>query len=86
MADLRITHVSVLTEDGTILRDQTVDVTDGRFSKIAPASESSLKVKEPGKAAPQVLDGCGKLLMPGLADCHMHTGCLLYTSDAADEL
>ena len=74
MADLRITHVSVLTEDGTILKDQTVDVTDGRFSKIAPASESSLKVKEPGKAAPQVLDGCGKLLMPGLADCHMHTG------------
>ena len=55
MADLRITHVSVLTEDGTILRDQTVDVTDGRFSKIAPASESSLKVKEPGKAAPQAV-------------------------------
>ena len=27
MADLRITHVSVLTEDGTILKDQTVDVT-----------------------------------------------------------
>ena len=54
MADLRITHVSVLTEDGTILKDQTVDVTDGRFSKIAPASESSLKVKEPGKAAPPV--------------------------------
>lgn len=45
MVDLRITHVSVLTEDGTILKDQTVDVTDGRFSKIAPASESSLKVK-----------------------------------------
>ena len=45
-----ITHVSVLTEDGTILKDQTVDVTDGRFSKIAPASESSLKVKEPGKS------------------------------------
>ena len=43
MVDLRITHVSVLTEDGTILKDQTVDVTDGRFSKIAPASESTWK-------------------------------------------
>ena len=86
MADLRITHVSVLTEDGTILKDQTVDVTDGRFSKIAPASESSLKVKEPGKAAPQVLDGCGKLLMPGLADCHMHTGQQLLKGRVLDEL
>ena len=86
MVDLRITHVSVLTEDGTILKDQTVDVTDGRFSKIAPASESSLKVKEPGKAAPQVLDGRGKLLMPGLADCHMHTGQQLLKGRVLDEL
>ena len=33
MVDLRITHVSVLTEDGTILKDQTVDVTDGVFQR-----------------------------------------------------
>ena len=39
MADLRITHVSVLLEDGTILKDQNVDVTDGRFSGIAPAEK-----------------------------------------------
>ena len=41
MADLRITHVSVLLEDGTILKDQNVDVTGGRFSRIAPAGEDS---------------------------------------------
>ena len=33
MADLRITHVSVLLEDGTILKDQNVDVTGGHFSR-----------------------------------------------------
>ena len=36
MADLRITHVSVLLEDGTILKDQNVDVTGGHFSRIRP--------------------------------------------------
>ena len=41
MADLRITHVSVLLEDGTILKDQNVEVTGGRFSRIAPAGEDS---------------------------------------------
>ena len=41
MADLSITHVSVLLEDGTILKDQNVDVTGGHFSRIAPAGEDS---------------------------------------------
>lgn len=87
MADLRITHVSVLTEDGKILKDQTVEVTDGRFSRIAPADEES----ENGFGADadntaQVLDGRGKLLMPGLADCHMHTGQQLLKGRVLDEL
>ncbi len=86
MADLRITHVSVLTEDGRILKDQTVEVTEGRFSKIAPASENDSKLEKSGKNAEQVLDGRGKLLMPGLADCHMHTGQQLLKGRVLDEL
>ena len=89
MADLRITHVSVLLEDGTILKDQNVDVTGGHFSRIAPAGEDSsasaacaaaslatgTSVQNGADTVPdQTLDGRGKLLMPGLADCHMHTG------------
>ncbi len=86
MADLRITHVSVLTEDGRILKDQTVEVTEGRFSKIAPASENSPKLEKTGNHTEQVLDGRGKLLMPGLADCHMHTGQQLLKGRVLDEL
>ena len=119
MADLRITHVSVLLEDGTILKDQNVDVTDGRFSGIAPAekdfSESaacaaaSLATNENGSGQAgyspasssqasssqnlavsdtpaNLLNGRGKLLMPGLADCHMHTGQQLLKGRVLDEL
>lgn len=114
MADLRITHVSVLLEDGTILQDQNVDVTDGRFSRIAPADEVSSAAAacaaashatgtpaptcNPGtESSPRMgfrtefspvrtLDGRGKLLMPGLADCHMHTGQQLLKGRVLDEL
>lgn len=101
MADLRITHVSVLLEDGTILKDQNVDVTGGRFSRIAPAGEDSsastacaaaslatgTSVQNGADTVPdQTLDGRGKLLMPGLADCHMHTGQQLLKGRVLDEL
>ncbi len=101
MADLRITHVSVLLEDGTILKDQNVDVTGGRFSRIAPAVEDSsasaacaaaslatgTSVQNGADTVPdQTLDGRGKLLMPGLADCHMHTGQQLLKGRVLDEL
>lgn len=100
MADLRITHVSVLLEDGTILKDQNVDVTGGRFSRIAPAGEDSsasaacaaaslatgTSVQNGADTVPdQTLDGRGKLLMPGLADCHMHTGQQLLKGRVLDE-
>ena len=77
MSDLRINHVSVLSEDGKILKDQTVEITEGRFSRIAPADEKSENGFGTGAdkmSASQVLDGRGKLLMPGLVDCYMHTG------------
>ena len=86
MADLRITHVSVLMEDGKILKDQTVEVTEGRFSKIGPASENRSELEKTGNHTEQVLDGRGKLLMPGLADCHMHTGQQLLKGRVLDEL
>jgi len=32
-----------------------------------------------------VFDAAGAWMLPGLIDAHCHVGCLLYTSDAADE-
>lgn len=101
MADLRITHVSVLLEDGTILKDQNVDVTGGHFSRshrpgkiLLRAQLVPLPVWRPEHLSrtaqtlfpDQTLDGRGKLLMPGLADCHMHTGQQLLKGRVLDEL
>lgn len=51
---------------GTILDGQTVLVSDGKISKVAPAESLSL--------APEVtiVDGTGKFLVPGLMDMHTH--------------
>jgi hypothetical protein len=65
---LAIEHVTVLpmTADGSVLRDQTVTLRDGRIVGI----ESS--------AGAQVckgirrIDGHGRYLMPGLTDSHVH--------------
>ena len=62
-----ITNVNVIpmTRD-TLLRGQTVLVTDGRIARIGPARS----VNVPAGAAR--VDGTGRYLMPGLADMHAH--------------
>lgn len=61
------THVSVLTmQSDQLLADHTVVVEGDRITRVAPSA--SLKLSD----TTRVIDGRGKVLMPGLADMHTH--------------
>jgi imidazolonepropionase-like amidohydrolase len=61
------THVKVFDADGlAFLSDRTVVVDKGKILAEGP----SISVKVPAGAT--VIDGNGKMLLPGLWDCHMH--------------
>lgn len=63
------TRVKLFDSEGKrFLDDQTVVVEKNKIVSVGPASS----VKAPAGA--QVIDGRGKMLLPGLWDCHMHTG------------
>lgn len=82
MRDLLITDISVLTPQGEVEPHRTVEVEHGVFQKIrACRGEEEGAVK-----AVRRLDGRGKLLMPPLADCHMHTGQQLLKGRVLDAL
>ncbi|HEX2202627.1 MAG TPA: amidohydrolase family protein, partial [Longimicrobium sp.] len=70
-----VTHVTVvpMTGAGTVLRDATVLVRDGRIAAVGPAA----RVRVPAGA--RRIDGRGKFLVPGLADMHTH----LFSDDSA---
>lgn len=55
-----------MTEDGLVLRDQTVIVENGRIASVGPRVEQTL----PDGA--REIDGEGRTLIPGLADMHVH--------------
>jgi imidazolonepropionase-like amidohydrolase len=62
------THVKLFDAEGKrFLDDQTVVVEKGKIVSVGPSSA----VKAPAGA--QMIDGRGKMLLPGLWDCHMHT-------------
>ena len=66
-ANLVLTHVNIVnTATQTLLSDQTVVITSGRISSVAPSMRTS-----PPKDVP-VIDGHGKFLMAGLWDMHVH--------------
>lgn len=71
--DLIITGALVVTADaaGTVIRDGAVAVEGGRIARIGPATEV-------GRAAAEVVDAAGMLLMPGLVDMHCHAGDCLF--------
>lgn len=79
MADLIVTNVSVLMKDGHIRPHQDVTITGGIISAIEDAASS-----QAGDC--RRIDGQDKLLMPGLADSHMHTGQQLLKGRVLDEL
>jgi imidazolonepropionase-like amidohydrolase len=63
-----ITHVTLIdvTDGGTPLRDSTVVVSGNRISVVGPSSSVSIP------RGAKVLDATGKVLIPGLADMHLH--------------
>lgn len=83
MCDLIVTDVAVLWPDMTVRKHQTVEVKDGIIADIYDFSEAE---KDRIKASGAQISGAGKLLMPGLADCHMHTGQQLLKGRILDEL
>ena len=81
MKNLVVADVSVLLPDMEIREHQTVEAADGKITKIRPfQQEDRIEDKK------EWIDGRGKLLMPGLADCHMHTGQQLLKGRILDEL
>lgn len=65
---LAIEHVTVLpmTVDGSMLRDQTVTIRNGRIAGIESSNVARVAVDV------KQIDGTGKYLMPGLTDAHVH--------------
>ena len=63
---IRFENASVLdAERGTLVSDRSVLVEDGRIAEIGASSEVH-------DAVDRTIDVRGKVLMPGLIDCHVH--------------
>lgn len=99
MNRLLVYNVSVLRPDLTIEENRTVEVADGRIRRIreyrqedrygSKGSEGSKGSKGSGgsgDSGEKLLDGKGRLLMPGLCDSHMHTGQQLLKGQILDAL
>ena len=60
-------HITVIDGTGRAAQaDQTVVVVGGRITALGPAGE--IKIEKTAR----VIDGCGKFLIPGLWDMHVH--------------
>lgn len=81
MNKLYVSDIAVLMEDGRISEHQDILVNDGMIRSVTKHDASFRP--EPDTV---LLSGFGKLLMPGLADCHMHTGQQLLKGRVLDEL
>lgn len=94
MTDLYISDVSLLLPDGSVALHQDVAVEQGVFKSIRPHGKPNAELpagsqpdEMPGGCQPKTfIKGSGKLLMPPLADCHMHTGQQLLKGRILDEL
>lgn len=78
--DILIRNCKVLRPDMSISDDCSVAVNQTLIEKIGPAEEMQAFYK-----AAQVLDGKGKILMPGLVDGHTHTCQQLLRGRVSDE-
>lgn len=88
MHDLIISDIAALMGSGEIKEHQDIRIEDGTIRSItdhASAGCTADMLSSPGCTA-DTLSGSGKLLMPGLADCHMHTGQQLLKGKILDEL
>ena len=78
---LAVYDVSVLMPDMSISFHQTVEVGGSDCVPVRPYKQEDRKNKHENE-----MEGRGKLLMPGLCDCHMHTGQQLLKGKILDEL
>ena len=75
-ADLAIVHATVMPVSGPTIEDGTVLVEDGRITAVG----TKLPVPE---GTPEVVDGTGMFLLPGLIDLHSHMGVYPWPQGAA---
>lgn len=81
MTDIALTHGTVVTmnERREIILDGTVAIDDNRISAVGKTNE----IKESHRANIE-LDCSGKLVLPGLIDCHVHLAQALIRGCADD--
>lgn len=79
--DLMIKNCSLLTPDLEIGQNQAIAILDSKIVAIGSYAELQQSYE-----ADNVLDGKGKLCMPGLVDAHTHTCQQLLKGRTADEL
>ncbi len=73
-ADVLWTHARLWTAAGPLISDGAVAAKDGRIAFAGPASDAP--------AAARVIDCGGRLVTPGLVDCHTH---IVHAGNRADE-
>jgi len=71
---------------GTNIAADTTAAAPAAETAAGTAAETAAVAAAGTTAGAAVLSGCGKLLIPGLADCHMHTGQQLLKGRVLDEL
>ena len=81
MLDLLITDAAGLLPDGTVRSGQTVEIENSIIKDVRPFCGGDLAMETQER-----LDGTGKLVMPGLADFHMHTRQQLLKGKVLDAL
>lgn len=79
--DLVIVNVKVLQPDFSILDDATICISDGVIQKI-----ETIPSRKANYESAEVIDGDGKLAMPGLVDAHTHAAQTLLRGSVVDEL
>ena len=80
---MKISNTSILNENYEIQHDMDIWIRDGKIVKIQKHSNS---LAEEGVKCCEVLEGRGKLFMPGLIDSHMHTGQQLLRGKVLDAM
>jgi len=79
--DILFKNITAVTMDSTVLENTDIGIT-GR--KITYISGSKADAKPEPPPAKRVIDGTGKVLMPGMYNCHTHAGMALFRGYAND--
>ncbi len=77
--DLLIRNIAVMTDYETIKTGMDIAVEEGRILSVTKSGTEEFQTEK-------VISGEGRLFMPGLTDCHMHTGQQLQFMKKADSV